>query len=87
MPKIEISLTKKEKTDVFKISDNGIGIKEENMAKIFIPFFTTKSSSKSGTGIGMYIVKRMVEENHNGKVWFESTYMHGTDIIIELPNI
>ncbi|MGE4385616.1 MAG: ATP-binding protein [Endomicrobiaceae bacterium] len=87
IPKIEISLIKKEKLDIFKISDNGIGIKEENISKIFIPFFTTKASSKSGTGIGMYIVKRMVEENHNGKVWFESTYMHGTDIIIELPNI
>ncbi|MDD5101677.1 MAG: ATP-binding protein [Endomicrobiaceae bacterium] len=87
VPKIDIFLIKKEKTNVFKISDNGIGIKEENVSKIFIPFFTTKASSKSGTGIGMYIVKRMVVENHNGKVWLESTYMHGTDIIIELPNI
>ncbi|MBQ4178457.1 MAG: HAMP domain-containing histidine kinase, partial [Elusimicrobia bacterium] len=40
-----------------------------------------------GTGIGMYIVKRMIEENHKGKIWFESKYMVGTDITIELPNL
>ncbi len=87
IPKIEISLDKKEKTNVIKVSDNGIGIKEENISKIFVPFFTTKASCKSGTGIGMYIVKRMIVENHKGKIWLETTYMHGTDVIIELPNM
>nr|MCR4663133.1 HAMP domain-containing histidine kinase [Endomicrobiaceae bacterium] len=87
VPQIDISLTYKNNKSVIKISDNGIGIKEENTGKIFIPFFTTKASFKSGTGIGMYIVKRMIVENHKGKIWFESEYMLGTDIIIELPNL
>ena len=87
VPEINISLTYKNNKAVIKISDNGIGIKEENSSKIFIPFFTTKASFKSGTGIGMYIVKRMIVENHKGKIWFESRYMLGTDIIIELPNL
>ena len=87
IPQIDISLTYKNDKSIIKISDNGIGIKEENNSKIFIPFFTTKSSSKSGTGIGMYIVRRMIVENHKGKIWFESKYMVGTDIIIELPNL
>lgn len=87
IPQIEIYLTVKNSKTIIKISDNGIGIKEENCNKIFIPFFTTKSSFKSGTGIGMYIVKRMIVENHKGKIWFESKYMLGTDIIIELPNL
>ena len=86
-PSINISLTQKSNKTIIKISDNGIGIKEEQTRKIFIPFFTTKASCKSGTGIGMYIVKRMIEENHKGKIWFESKYMIGTDITIELPNL
>ena len=84
--KIEVSLIKKNDISVIKISDNGAGIKEQNFGKIFVPFFTTKSSRKSGTGIGMYIVKRMIVENHKGKIWFESKHMTGTDIFIELPN-
>ena len=87
MPMIETSIIKKTNKTIIKIADNGIGIKEDDTGKIFIPFFTTKSSSKSGTGIGMYIVKRIVEENHKGKIWFESKHMLGTDIIIELPNL
>ena len=82
VPQIDISLTYKNNKAIIKISDNGIGIKEENSGKIFIPFFTTKASFKSGTGIGMYIVRRMIVENHKGKIWFESKYMIGTDIII-----
>ena len=87
VPKIDISLTYKDNKTIIKISDNGIGIKEEHTSKIFIPFFTTKASCKSGTGIGMYIVKRMIAENHKGKIWFESKYLSGTDITIELPNL
>ncbi len=84
--KIEISLIKKQDITTIHIFDNGIGIKEENISKIFIPFFTTKSSRKSGTGIGMYIVKRLITENHKGKIRFESKYLSGTSIFIDLPN-
>ncbi len=87
VPEIAITLSKKDKITTIHISDNGIGVKEENLSKIFVPFFTTKSSTKSGTGIGMYIVKRIIVENLKGRIWIESTYMHGTDIFIELPNI
>ena len=84
-PKIIISLIKKESSKVIKIADNGIGIKDENISKIFAPFYSTKSSYKSGTGIGMYIVKRIITENLNGKIWLNSDYLHGTQIFIELP--
>ncbi|MCL2334776.1 MAG: ATP-binding protein [Endomicrobia bacterium] len=84
-PLIKVDLKYYEDKAVFAIQDNGMGIKEENKVKIFAPFFTTKSSYKSGTGIGLYIVKRMIEENHNGKLSFESRYGHGTKIIFELP--
>jgi len=83
----KVTIEASELDNVYRIviSDNGIGIKDENKHKIFAPFFTTKSSYKSGTGIGMYIVKRIVEENHKGKVWFESEYGEGTSFYMELP--
>lgn len=84
-PIIQIRLKHLNDKAVFSIQDNGIGIKDENKIKLFAPFFTTKSSYKSGTGIGLYIVKRMIEENHEGRLTFESKYGQGTKIIFELP--
>ncbi|MCL2145385.1 MAG: ATP-binding protein [Endomicrobia bacterium] len=84
-PFIKVMLKHTDSKHIISIEDNGCGIKEENVSKIFAPFFTTKSSYKSGTGIGMYIVRRMVEENHKGKVSFESKCGVGTKIIFELP--
>ncbi len=85
LPRVELNLTHTQDRYVIKISDNGIGIKEEDKHKIFAPFFTTKSSYKSGSGIGAYVVKRIIEENHKGKIWFVSAYLKGTDFFIELP--
>ena len=85
VPKIRFEHLDRGDKDVLIISDNGIGIKDEDKRKIFAPFFTTKSSYKSGSGIGAYVVKRMVEENHKGKIIFESEYLKGTRFVIELP--
>jgi signal transduction histidine kinase len=85
-PIIKLKLSQNKKFSIIEISDNGIGIKDENKQKIFAPFFTTKSSQKSGTGIGMYVVKRIIEENHKGKISFQSRYMIGTRLLIEIPN-
>ncbi|MFC1501052.1 ATP-binding protein [Elusimicrobiota bacterium] len=84
-PEIMVDFKQEIASAVVRIRDNGIGIKDENKHKIFAPFFTTKSSYKSGTGIGMYVVKRMIEENHKGSVTFDSKYGHGTTITIKLP--
>ncbi len=84
-PLIKVELKYSDDKAIFSIKDNGIGIKDENKVKIFAPFFTTKSSYKSGTGIGLYIVKRMIEENHNGRMSFYSRYGFGTKIVFELP--
>ena len=67
------------------IKDNGIGIKPENKAKIFSAFFTTKPSSKSGSGIGSYVARRMIVEAHDGDMSFESRYGEGTTFTITLP--
>jgi signal transduction histidine kinase len=84
-PKIRIEAKEEPLDYLIIISDNGIGIKEEDKRRIFAPFFTTKASYKSGSGIGMYVVRRIVEENHKGKIWFESQYKKGTTFYIRLP--
>jgi len=65
--------------------DNGIGVKEEDMHKLFTPFFTTKLSSKKGTGLGLYVIKKIVEDNHSGRVEMVSKYMQGTQMKLRLP--
>lgn len=74
-----------ENATMIRITDNGIGIKEEDKAKIFAPYFTTKASSISGSGIGMYLVKRIIEENHKGKIAFTSEYKKGTEVLVKIP--
>ncbi len=84
-PRLTIEANEENEHYLIKVSDNGMGIKESNRGKMFAPFFTTKSSYKSGSGIGMYVCRRIVEENHNGKIWFETEYGKGTTFFIELP--
>ncbi|EKV56067.1 sensory box histidine kinase [Brachyspira hampsonii 30446] len=66
---------------VISIKDTGIGIKEENLGKIFEPYFTTK---RHGTGLGLTNVVRIIEA-HNGNVTIESEYGKGSEFIIKLP--
>jgi signal transduction histidine kinase len=64
------------------ISDNGVGIKKENMKRIFRPFFTTKVK---GTGLGLAICRRIIEERHHGKISILSEDGKGTTVRVELP--
>jgi signal transduction histidine kinase len=85
IPAMAVKLSEKDSSHLIEVSDNGPGIAQNDQHKIFAPFFTTKSSYKSGTGIGMYVVRRMIEENHHGKVWFVSNPGAGVTFYIELP--
>ncbi|PPS22029.1 two-component system sensor histidine kinase NtrB, partial [Brachyspira murdochii] len=66
---------------VISIKDTGIGIKEEDLNKIFEPYFTTK---RHGTGLGLTNVVRIIEA-HNGNITIESEYGKGSEVIIKLP--
>lgn len=66
---------------VLTIRDNGTGIPEAARDRIFTPSFTTKSS---GMGLGLAMVKRMVE-GAGGRVWFESKEGDGTTFFVALP--
>ena len=65
--------------------DNGMGVKDSDVQKLFTPFFTTKLSSKKGTGLGLYVIKKIIEDNHGGNVEFHSKHMVGTQIKLTLP--
>jgi two-component system NtrC family sensor kinase len=67
------------------ISDNGIGIPEDDIPQIFQPFFSTKHDS-SGIGLGLAIVHGIVK-SHNGKIDVKSELGRGTTISITLPLI
>ncbi len=84
---INISLSSNENYIEFSIEDNGIGIKESDQPKLFQEFFRAMNKQTrivSGTGLGLTIVKRIVESYH-GKIKFESTYGEGTKFIVKLP--
>jgi signal transduction histidine kinase len=66
-----------------RVEDTGLGIDPEQLAKIFDPYFTTKQG-KSGTGLGLYITKKVVED-HNGSIKVDSTPKVGTCFTIRLP--
>ena len=65
--KIEIQISQKNKTTVISFCDNGGGIKENIIHSIFDPYFTTKFAA-SGTGIGLYIAKNIVESRMQGSL-------------------
>ena len=67
------------------IQDNGMGVKGEDYKKVFTPFFTTKATTNKGTGLGLYVVRKIITDTHKGRISFESTYGVGTRFIIELP--
>ncbi|MDP1854319.1 MAG: ATP-binding protein [Candidatus Omnitrophota bacterium] len=69
---------------IFEVSDNGMGVREENLTKLFVPFFTTKASSGKGTGLGLHVIKRIIEF-HKGKISIHSQYGEGTSFRMELP--
>ena len=66
-----------------RVEDTGSGIEPAQLAKIFDPYFTTKQG-KSGTGLGLYITKKVIED-HNGSIKVDSTPKSGTAFTIRLP--
>tara|TARA_B100000029_G_scaffold509933_1_gene600217 strand:+ start:1025 stop:3058 length:2034 start_codon:yes stop_codon:yes gene_type:complete len=66
-PSIEISIKQINKNIVIRFIDNGVGIDQNKITKIFEPYYTTKSK---GTGLGLSIVKRIIQD-HGGKISLE----------------
>lgn len=82
---IEIRTFNNNNNIIVSISDNGIGISEINQSKIYSNFFTTKEGSK-GTGLGLGVVRKLIEELH-GDIWFETEQGKGTTFYANFPTI
>jgi PAS domain S-box-containing protein len=77
-PKIKITASKDETNWIFSIEDNGIGIKAEDMDKVFVIFKRLHNRSEyQGTGIGLSHCKKIVE-HHHGQIWVESKFNEGS---------
>ena len=88
-PNGQITLTVKNQNNHFltEISDSGIGIPKEELSNVFEEFYRATNVSKdikTGSGLGLSIVKQIVE-NHNGRIWVNSELGIGTKFIFILP--
>ncbi|MBA3875171.1 MAG: PAS domain S-box protein [Anaerolineae bacterium] len=84
-PEIRVSARRNPNEWLFAISDNGIGIAQENLEQIFIMFQRLHTREKyPGTGIGLAICKKVVE-HHRGKLWAESKVGEGTTFYFTIP--
>ena len=88
--KISVKLYSKNDQGRIVVKDNGIGIVEDKLKKIFVKFYQVDSSSTreyGGTGLGLSVCKGLIE-NHGGKIWAESEGRNkGAEIHIRLPLI
>lgn len=80
---VTVECTRKDFYVDVRVEDTGSGITPAQMPKIFEPYFTTRQS-KSGTGLGLYITKKVVEDHH-GSIKVDSTPDVGTTFTIRLP--
>ena len=82
---LDINVTRDDRMALITVKDTGKGIPRKNFKNVFNPGFTTK---KRGWGLGLTLVKRIIEEYHNGRIYVkESEVGHGTTFAIELPII
>ena len=80
--KIDLYISKDDIYLIFKFKDNGLGIKEENIGKIFLPFYSTRLK-KNGLGIGLANVNKIIKKE-GGEITCKSEYKKYTEFTIKL---
>jgi PAS domain S-box-containing protein len=84
LSRIEIGCRVEEGSHIFRVHDDGAGLKSDNPSKVFGPFQRAGTSKGvEGTGLGLAIVKELVER-HGGKVWVDSKEEEGTSFYISI---
>jgi signal transduction histidine kinase len=80
---LSVRLRREADDALVSVGDTGCGIPEEHRARIFDAFFTTKAAGE-GTGLGLDIVRKIVEK-HGGRIFVESEVGVGTTFTVRLP--
>jgi signal transduction histidine kinase len=80
---VVLSTSEREKTLIYEVADDGVGMDYEIRKRIFSSFFSTKATDK-GTGLGLLTTRKIVQE-HGGKVSFDSTEGAGSVFRLEFP--
>jgi len=87
IPKVEITYSDEKNEHLIAVKDNGIGIPQSDIDKVFEMFQRLKDKpDEQGSGIGLAICKKIIEQ-HNGKIHIESTPKVGTTFFIRLPKL
>jgi len=81
---IDVFLHQVHEKMVVEFKDHGPGIPKESLPLIFERFYRARSEKATGTGLGLFICKQIIDA-HRGKIWAESTLGQGTTFFIELP--
>ena len=83
-PEVSIGVSRQDNNCIIKMTDNGVGMSDEVKQKLFENFFTTKPIGE-GTGLGMNIVRDIIENKHHGKITFESEEGQGASFTFTIP--
>ncbi len=83
---VEVGCKSAENEHLFYVKDSGPGIPQEHQGKVFQIFYTLEPERVSGTGIGLSIVKKILEK-HGGRIWLESEVGKGTTFYFSLPAV
>ncbi len=81
---IELSLSSRNKEVVIEVRDNGCGIPPEQLENIFDPFHHTSKRESGGTGLGLFITRRIVDD-HKGAIKLTSQPGQGTTVAVTFP--
>ena len=82
-PRIQVSIYEYDGSIKISVEDNGTGIEQGNLEKIFEPYFSTKA--QQGTGLGLYMSRVIITEHMNGSLYVENTN-EGTKFVIALAD-
>lgn len=78
---IEITTQAREGQIIISVHDEGEGIREEDKARLFQPYFTTKAK---GTGLGLFVCKNILEHSNSGTIEIDDTVQDGARFIVSL---